>query len=437
MNINVREITKDDFNTFSHTHILKNMYQTVEYAKLMERNGYKPMFIGGFEDNTIVAGGLILIKNIGTFKYGYSPRGFLIDYSDSERLNDFTKKLQNFLSKKSIVFVKINPEVTYALVNNVGEKQINTNNEYIVDTLESLGYKKLKDNLYFESLLPKYNPIINLVNYNNSILSKNLKNKIDYGSKKGIELVEGSIEDMPKVYNLIKHKRPKPISYFEDYYTIYNEKDMMDLLLLNINNNEYLKTIKEEYEKESEINSEANIQFQKNPGNSTLYDKKMISDKKINDLNNEIAIITDKLQRNILNETFAVALVIKYHNRAYLLISGFDKNFGRINANDILYHKILEKYKNEGYRFFDLNGITGDFSDTNPYKSLNEFKLQFNPSIFEYIGEFDLIINKSVYKFMLNSNLLAKEFNKKDIDLKSENIGDEENITESENEIEM
>lgn len=436
MNITVREITKDDFNTFSHTHILKNMYQTVEYATLMERNDYKSMFVGGFEDSTIVAGGLILIKNIGTFKYGYSPRGFLIDYSDSERLNDFTKKLQNFLSKKNIVFVKINPEVTYALVNNVGEKQINTNNKYIIDTLESLGYKKLKDNLYFESLLPKYNPIINLVNYNSNTISESLKNKIEHGYKKGIELVEGSVEDMTKIYEFFKNKIEKTINYFEDYYTIYNDKDMMDLLLLNINNNEYLKTIKEEYEKESEVNNKANIEFQKNPGNNTLYEEKMRSDKKMSDLNNEITIITDKLQRNILHETFAGALVIKYHNRAYLLISGFDKNFDIINPNDILYHKMIEKYKNEGYRFFDLNGIAGDFSDTNPYKSLNEFKLQFNPSIFEYIGEFDLVINKPVYKFMLNSNLLAKEFNKKDINLKNDN-GDELEDLENDDEFEM
>lgn len=436
MNITVREITKDDFNTFSHTHILKNMYQTVEYATLMERYDYKSMFIGGFEDSTIVAGGLILIKNIGTFKYGYSPRGFLIDYSDSERLNDFTKKLQNFLSKKNIVFVKINPEVTYALVNNVGEKQINTNNKYIIDTLESLGYKKLKDNLYFESLLPKYNPIINLVNYNSNTISESLKNKIEHGYKKGIELVEGSVEDMTKIYEFFKNKIEKTINYFEDYYTIYNDKDMMDLLLLNINNNEYLKTIKEEYEKESEVNNKANIEFQKNPGNNTLYEEKMRSDKKMSDLNNEITIITDKLQRNILHETFAGALVIKYHNRAYLLISGFDKNFDIINPNDILYHKMIEKYKNEGYRFFDLNGIAGDFSDTNPYKSLNEFKLQFNPSIFEYIGEFDLVINKPVYKFMLNSNLLAKEFNKKDINLKNDN-GDELEDLENDDEFEM
>lgn len=436
MNITVREITKDDFNTFSHTHILKNMYQTVEYATLMERNDYKSMFVGGFEDSTIVAGGLILIKNIGTFKYGYSPRGFLIDYSDSERLNDFTKKLQNFLSKKNIVFVKINPEVTYALVNNVGEKQINTNNKYIIDTLESLGYKKLKDNLYFESLLPKYNPIINLVNYNSNTISESLKNKIEHGYKKGIELVEGSVEDMTKIYEFFKNKIEKTINYFEDYYTIYNDKDMMDLLLLNINNNEYLKTIKEEYEKESEVNNKANIEFQKNPGNNTLYEEKMRSDKKMSDLNNKITIITDKLQRNILHETFAGALVIKYHNRAYLLISGFDKNFDIINPNDILYHKMIEKYKNEGYRFFDLNGIAGDFSDTNPYKSLNEFKLQFNPSIFEYIGEFDLVINKPVYKFMLNSNLLAKEFNKKDINLKNDN-GDELEDLENDDEFEM
>ena len=82
------------------------MYQSVEYAELMSRNEYSPLYVGGYENGILVAAALILVKSISSFKYGYSPRGFLIDYYDSDMLTEFTKKLQTFLSKKKIIFVK-------------------------------------------------------------------------------------------------------------------------------------------------------------------------------------------------------------------------------------------------------------------------------------------------------------------------------------------
>ena len=60
-----------------------------------------------------------------------------------------------------------------------------------------------------------------------------------------------------------------------------------------------------------------------------------------------------------------------------------------------------------------MNGITGNFSENNPYKGLNDFKKGFNPYSFEYIGEFDFIINPGLYKSMEENGILAKEFNKK------------------------
>ena len=60
-----------------------------------------------------------------------------------------------------------------------------------------------------------------------------------------------------------------------------------------------------------------------------------------------------------------------------------------------------------------VNGMTGDFTISNPYKGLNQFKLGFKPHIYEFIGEFDLILNERVYRTLIKKGLLAKEFNKK------------------------
>ena len=59
--------------------------------------------------------------------------------------------------------------------------------------------------------------------------------------------------------------------------------------------------------------------------------------------------------------------------------------------------------------------MTGDFSKENPYYGLNKFKLGFKPKVYEFIGEYDLIINSNIYRSMLKSGKLAKIFNKTDI----------------------
>ena len=112
------------------------------------------------------------------------------------------------------------------------------------------------------------------------------------------------------------------------------------------------------------------------------------------------------------NIYIAAAMVVKYENTATIVASSFDKTYSRHNANYFLYYKIIEHYKNK-VDFIDLNGMTGDLSKLNPFYGLNQFKLGFKPNVYEYIGEYDLIINENDYSYLKETGTLAKEFNKK------------------------
>ncbi len=57
--------------------------------------------------------------------------------------------------------------------------------------------------------------------------------------------------------------------------------------------------------------------------------------------------------------------------------------------------------------------MTGDLNSNNLYYGLNQFKIGFNPEVYEYIGEYDLIINENDYSYLKETGTLAKEFNKK------------------------
>ena len=148
-----------------------------------------------------------------------------------------------------------------------------------------------------------------------------------------------------------------------------------------------------------------------NPSNENLK-RKLVSDTILNSYSESIATATRYLAKN-KTQIIGGAITIKYKNRVNILISGFDQEFKKFCPNYFLHYKLIEYYKDD-FDFLDLNGITGDFTNENPYKGLDEFKLGFNPLAFEYIGEYDFIINDGLYKSMEQSGQLSKEFKRKE-----------------------
>ena len=76
-------------------------------------------------------------------------------------------------------------------------------------------------------------------------------------------------------------------------------------------------------------------------------------------------------------------------------------------------NSLLDKYKSENFMFLDLYEIIGSLNDENIYSKKPDFKLEYNPSVYEYIGEFDLSISKTLHRILLTTNKLQKEFSRK------------------------
>lgn len=410
----MKEIDGETFNTFANQHLLKNFYQTKEYGDLMTHSDFDVMYVGLFEGENIVAGSLILYKTIGpNFKYGYAPRGFLLDYYDHELLRIFTKKIKDFFFKRKFAFIKINPEITYATLDfNNRSKLVNSRNKKLIEELKSLGYDKLKDNLYFESLLPKYTPVINLQTYKISDLDSSITKSVEDATLGGLRLINGSVEDIPRFYSFIKEKETKTELFYKYFYNSFKSNNMVDLILVELNYDTYVKYLQKKYIFEQERNEKINEAFHNNPQDSNLYKEKMSSDLVISQISEDITNSNKKMKDNNVREILGGAFVVKHQGRVTIYITGNNKEYKGTDVKTFIFYKIIEEYKKAGYLFLDLYGITADFSDKNPYKSLNDFKLKFKPTVFEYIGEFDLIVNKPFHQLLWSTNKIQKEFYK-------------------------
>ena len=404
----IREMSIAEFKEFANTHFIGNFHESINYALIKAEEGFEYEFIAYGADD-IVGAALILYKKIGSVYFGYSPRGFLIDYSNDYLLEDFTNKIKEYYKNRNFAFIKINPEIAIAKLNKDTMNFEYNENYKIIDMLTKNGYKKLKNNMNFEALLPRVNAIIKLDGYDYNNLSKNTRNKVKKGIRKGLILEKANPDKLNIFYKFIKNKINRDEYYYNDFYNVFSKTLDVDLMLVKVDYKAFLINAQEAYNEELRRNASFNNKLITN-NNANAINAKMNSDKALLSYKNDIAEASKNLNTGL--ETYvAGALVIKHQNRVIIQISGFNKAMSRFSPNYFLYYALIKYYKQE-YKYLDLNGITADLSKENHYYGLNRFKMGFNPDVYEYIGEFDLVIDEKQYDKLLKSGLLAKEFNK-------------------------
>lgn len=404
----IREMSLAEFKEFANTHFIGNFHESINYALIKSEEGFEYEFIAYGADD-IVGAALILYKKIGNVYFGYSPRGFLIDYSIDYLLEDFTNKIKEYYKNRNFAFIKINPEIAIAKLNKDTMNFEYNENYKIIDMLTKNGYKKLKNNMNFEALLPRVNAIIKLDGYDYNNLSKNTRNKVKKGIRKGLILEKANPDKLNIFYKFIKNKINRDEYYYNDFYNVFSKTLDVDLMLVKVDYKAFLINAQEAYNEELRRNASFNNKLITN-NNANAINAKMNSDKALLSYKNDIAEASKNLNTGL--ETYvAGALVIKHQNRVIIQISGFNKAMSRFSPNYFLYYALIKYYQQE-YKYLDLNGITADLSKENHYYGLNRFKMGFNPDVYEYIGEFDLVIDEKQYEKLLKSGLLAKEFNK-------------------------
>lgn len=404
----IREMSLAEFKEFANTHFIGNFHESINYALIKAEESFEYEFIAYGADD-IVGAALILYKKIGSVYFGYSPRGFLIDYSNDYLLEDFTNKIKEYYKNRNFAFIKINPEIAIAKLNKDTMNFEYNENYKIIDMLTKNGYKKLKNNMNFEALLPRVNAIIKLDGYDYNNLSKNTRNKVKKGIRKGLILEKANPDKLNIFYKFIKNKINRDEYYYNDFYNVFSKTLDVDLMLVKVDYKAFLINAQEAYNEELRRNASFNNKLITN-NNANAINAKMNSDKALLSYKNDIAEASKNLNTGL--ETYvAGALVIKHQNRVIIQISGFNKAMSRFSPNYFLYYALIKYYQQE-YKYLDLNGITADLSKENHYYGLNRFKMGFNPDVYEYIGEFDLVIDEKQYEKLLKSGALAKEFNK-------------------------
>ena len=390
------------FDNFAINHPYYNFYQSSNYGKFMTKHGYNSYYLGLADDiGEIKAATLMIVKNEKSSKrkMGYAPRGFLIDWNNDDLVKEFTEKLKEFLANRNFTYLKVDPLITLKEHNINGEVKQNTiDNTSFVNKLQSLGYIHMGYNNGMEALKPRWNAIMKLNNnitllYNS--ISKEARSKITEASKMGNRVYKGGLNDISLLYNLINKSTP-PLEYYLDYYQFFSQNNGFEVYFTKLEPVSYVNSSKNLYEKEEQRNNELNMQIQdfNNPNKEFVINEKLKSDELLAKYKKNMLEASSLFQKYPSDLVISGVAVIKYGKKITFLASGVNENFKNIYPEYLLKWQLASEFARNGYDIVDLGSLTGDFNNNSYLSTLNK---ELSNSIVEYVGEFDLVINKKSY----------------------------------------
>ena len=401
-------LSGEQFTEFAKRHRYRSFYQTVNYGKLMKIDGYDYHLLGFLNNsNELIGATMILFKKIFfNYKMAYAPFGFLVDYTNNDLVEEMTEKLKVLLLKQKFIYLKINPRIECSRRDKNGNiKSYNPEINDITEILQNNNYIHHGFNNYFESIKPRWNAILRLTASNENLykdLSKQVKNKISKAKKCGIEIREADLENKDEIntfFEFIKRKHDRSLKYYQKLLKEFNGNAKIYFAVLNTE--KYLIQSKDNHEYELNKNELLNYKLQEASRTASTLDKiisqKMESDKIVGFSQKHLIDATNLYSKHPEGIIVAGILTIEYEGEISLIIEGFNKKYSEYDPNYLLKWGLIEKFNKEEKNVFNLNGIVGEFKEPNQYEGLNESKLGFGADAVEYIGEFDLIINKTIY----------------------------------------
>lgn len=376
----IDNLSIDEYTSFINKNQVHFM-QEPSWANV--KDSFNHILCGVEKDNELKAVCQILIRDI---KFGiklfYIPRGYVMDLTDKEVFAFFTSSIKKLAKKHHAYVIKIDPNIC---INEYlfKDKDINfvhnfsNNNEIIFKNFID---NKFKHTGYFKdfskTIQPRFNMVAPLIDENGHKLSEEeflatIKSKhrqyLDkYHKVRGVSFeVTNDINRLNEFVSILAYteKTQGIVLRNEEYFKqlMNSFPNRVYLIFGKIDLEKYLNYLIENNGKEEEITKT----------------KEWLNKQK------EMTVSTGLLL--LPNENNKIKM-------SEYLYAGNNLEFNRLNIAAGVCLEAINLSIQNGCDYCNLGGVDGDFKD-----HLSIYKSKFNALVLEYIGEFDLVINKFIY----------------------------------------
>lgn len=401
----IDNIEKNEYEEFVKNHKKSHFLQSYAWGQFCkESKGLTPYYVGVKKNKKLIASALLLQKKLPLgYSYFYSPRGYIVDYNNFEIMKFLNDSIKNFTKKKKAIFIKIDPDIIWKQQDSKNNTiDLNFNPNTIFKNITKLGFKHLGFNKGFEHNQPRYTFRIDLEKKWEDIennFSKTTKQRIKKSEEFIPDIKVGSQKNIKDFYNLMRltENRKHFVTHDEDYYSslykIWHKDNSCNIFLGTINLKKIIdikKTIKKQLNTELE-------QFPKENLSKSQNSKKREIEQKINKTEETLSRymeLNSKYKNDII---LSAHFIIEYGDKAWVLYAGNHNILTDTYINYKTYNEHIKYYHNKGIKIYDQFGTIGNLNKDNPLLGLHEFKKKFGGDYTEFIGEFDLILNKPIY----------------------------------------
>ena len=380
-----------------------NLLQSASWAKV--KDNWDNERIGFCKNDQLVASASILIKPLPLgMTMLYIPRGPIMDYQNQELLQFVLTSLKQFAKTKKALFIKFDPSLFLV------QAQIGENRKEQQETLDVIQNLQKAGAIWVgrtesldETIQPRFQANIYKDNFSEELLSKSTRQAIRTARNKGIQVQFGGKELLDDFSALMKktenrksiHLRGK--DYYQKLLDTYPEHSYITLASINLNERlESLQAQKAKAEKEASKFTEKT-----KPGkieNNKQEQKR---------LQEEMNFLSEKIAQGTTNVPLSGTLVLEYGATSENIYAGMDEEYRRYQPALLTWYETAKHAFDRGANWQNMGGVENDLDG-----GLYHFKSKFNPTIEEFVGEFNLPTNP-LYHLSNLAYTLRKKFRSK------------------------
>ncbi len=377
-------LPQDEFEAFVQVLPHCNLMQKPQWAVV--KDAWQSVLCGLKREGETVGAAHLLIRRLPTGqKLIYSPRGMLMDYSDAEAVACFTEGLKEYARKVGAYMVRIDPEIVLSRKYK-GEESCDGAGREALKILTQAGWNHMGFATDFHSYTqPRFNAEYPLFKdgapESDEEMLKGFDKKLRkfigrYTESRGIFFTQGNSEEDIRLFCEIsshteerQHIVLRDLAYFTRMKEAYGDDCMFFFAKIDLR--KFLDFLDSQPQDE---------QTQKDRAEAEKW------------LEQGEIIPMSCLQ------------MVRSNDTAYLLYSGFDDRvFPRFRTTNQIRYEAMKYFRDQGCSVFSFMGIRGDLNDP-----LSDFKLKFNPTVVEYVGELEYPVKPLEYRFMTKFLPFAK-----------------------------
>lgn len=412
------ELTLEEFNDYTAKHF-SHFTQTEQNYTQKTDSGIETYLVGVKDADVVKAACLVTLTPVmKVFKYAYTNRGPVLDYSDEAVFKAFFDGLTKFLKPKKVMYLRVDPYEVINKRNHEGEVIESMENDYIFDQFKALGYDHDGFQNGFDPIVQvRWHSVLDLAGKDKKTVFDEMdtlrKRNIKKAEKHGLHIKYLDIDNI-EIFSKFMKDTSEMKSFYDRGQSFYVErkryfKDQVMIPMVYVDLEDYNESIAQDKKKMEKSIEKAERALERDPDNEKNQNK-------IKNLSEQLENIDAKLtEGKALLETHGKELplssayfIVTPHEVTYLS-GGTDNDFRHFAGSYLIQWTMIQYALDQGIDQYNFYGISGDFTENAEDYGVIQFKKGFNAVVNEYIGDFIKPINAPAYKAYKTLNRLRNK----------------------------